>query len=135
MAILKTELGEVEVRIKRYPDDTYYDEYIKVESKEKSTDVRRERYIVAEPDTTFYIEVILKEGFKMSKYSSIEACVYVADTKEDISSITLLSRHVEESNRNAKMDHIQKMQYADVEIDGQKILGARFAFRKIEIGQ
>ncbi|THV51411.1 hypothetical protein BGAL_0112g00330 [Botrytis galanthina] len=135
MAILKTELGEVEVRIKRYSDDTYYDEYIKVESKEKSTDIKRERYIVAEPDTTFYIEVILKEGFKMSKYSSIDAHVYVADTEENISSITLLSRHVDGSKRKAKIDHIKKIQYADLEIDGQKILGARFAFKKIEIDE
>ncbi|KAF7935425.1 uncharacterized protein EAE97_008332 [Botrytis byssoidea] len=133
MAILKTELGEVEVRIKRYPDDTYYDEYIKVEGKEKSTDIERERYIVAEPDTTFYIEVTLKEGFKIGKYSSIGAFVHLPDRDDSISSIALLSRHVVESNRNVKIDHIQKMQYADVEIDGQKMLGARFAFRKIEI--
>ncbi|TGO09251.1 hypothetical protein BTUL_0174g00340 [Botrytis tulipae] len=135
MAILKTELGEVEVRIKRYPDDTYYDEYIKVEGKEKSTDIERERYIVAEPDTTFYIEVTLKEGFKIGKYSSIDARVCVADTNGSISSITLLSRHTEGSKRKAKTDHIQNMQYADVEIDGQKMLGARFAFKKIEIDE
>ncbi|KAF7889231.1 hypothetical protein EAF00_009531 [Botryotinia globosa] len=135
MAILKTELGEIEVRIKRYPEDTYHDEYIKVEGKEKSTDIDRERYIVAEPDTTFYIEVILEEGFKIGKYSSIDAFVHLPDRDKSISSIALLWRHVEESNRNAKIDHIQKMQYADVEIDGQKMLDARFAFKKIEIDE
>ncbi|TGO57022.1 hypothetical protein BOTNAR_0210g00100 [Botryotinia narcissicola] len=135
MAILKTELGEVEVRIKRYPDDTYHDEYIKVEGKEKITDIKRERYIAAEPDTTYYIEVTLKEGFKIGKYSSIEAHVCVADTNGTISSITLLSRHTEGLKRKAKTDHIQKMQYADVEIDGQKMLGARFVFKKIEIDE
>ncbi|KAF7886688.1 uncharacterized protein EAF02_003335 [Botrytis sinoallii] len=135
MAILKTKLGKVEVRIKRYPDDTYYDEYIKVEGKERSTDFSRERYIIAEPDITFYIEVILKEGFKMSKYSSIDARVYVADKDKFISSTTLLSSDIEGSKRKAKTDHIQKMQYVDVKIDGQKILGARFAFKKIEIDE
>ncbi|KAF7944478.1 hypothetical protein EAE96_010869 [Botrytis aclada] len=135
MAILNTSQGEVEVRIKRYPEDTYYDEHIKVEGKERKTDTERERYIIAEPGTTYYMEIILKKGFKIGKYSTIDARVYLPDREEHMSSIILLSKHFDGSKEKAETDLIRKMQYVDVEIDGQKMLGARFAFKKIEIDE
>ncbi|TGO40014.1 hypothetical protein BHYA_0044g00340 [Botrytis hyacinthi] len=132
MAILNTSQGEVEVRIKRYPDDTYYDEYIKVEGKEKSTDIKRERYIVAEPDTTYHIEVTLKAGFDFGDHDVIAAYLYFSDGNNLISSIGFWEHKY---TRKLKEDIVKNIQYDDVEVDGEKVFGARFSFRQIEIDE
>ncbi|KAF5871091.1 uncharacterized protein Bfra_007604 [Botrytis fragariae] len=132
MAILNTSQGEVEVRIKRYPDDTYYDEHIKVERKELASDVIRTRYIIAEPDTLYYIEVTLKPGFDTGGYDAIDAKLYFSDPGEQISSICFWQL---KGPRKLKESIVQKIQYADVEVDGEKVLGARFSFRSIEMDE
>ncbi|KAI9649998.1 hypothetical protein NHQ30_000011 [Ciborinia camelliae] len=124
MAILNTTQGQVEVRIKRYPDHTYYDEYIKVERKEEELDDTRERYIVAEAGTTYYIEVTLKEDFNFGEYNHIQAALFFPGRKKHISSINFLGLY-----------RVGKIEYADVDINGQKVHGARFAFRSLEMDE
>lgn len=131
MAILNTTQGEVEVRIKRYPDNTYYDEYIKVERKELASDTIRTRYIVAEPDTIYYIEVTLEAGFDFGEYELISANLYFSDQVNHISATYFQNP---EGPRKIRESMVQMIQYADVEVDGEKVHGARFAFRGIEIG-
>jgi hypothetical protein len=46
MAILKSGNDEYEVRIKRYPEKTYFDEYIKTVEREKKAATTCKRYIV-----------------------------------------------------------------------------------------
>ncbi|TEY54234.1 hypothetical protein BOTCAL_0240g00020 [Botryotinia calthae] len=132
MAILNTTQGEVEVRIKRYPDNTHYDEYIKVERKELASDTMRTRYIVAEPDTIYYIEVTLKAGFDFGGYEVIDAVLYFSEQEKQISAISFQNY---EGLKKIKENIVQKIQYANVEVDGEKVLGARFAFRGIEMDE
>ncbi|CCD56058.1 predicted protein [Botrytis cinerea T4] len=132
MAILNTTQGEVEVRIKRYPDNTYYDEYIKVERKELASDTMRTRYIVAEPDTIYYIEVTLEAGFDFGEYELISANLYFSDQVNHISATYFQNP---EGPRKIRESMVQMIQYADVEVDGEKVHGARFAFRGIEIDE
>ncbi|KAF7932187.1 hypothetical protein BELL_0358g00100 [Botrytis elliptica] len=132
MAILNTSQGEVEVRIKRYPDDTYYDEYIKVERKERGTDTKRERYIVAEPDTTYYIEVTLKAGFDFGDNDVMGANLHFSGRDKRISGISFWEHKY---TRKLKEDIVRNIQYAYEEVVGEKVLGARFFFRQIEIDE
>src|SRR5690349_18527263 len=127
MAILSTEQGDAEVRIKRHPDNTYYDEYIKVERKEGDSDENRKRYIVAEPGTKYYIEFKLKNGFDFSDYNLINVFLFFPGRDQAIS--TLFINAKPEDRPKLKTHLIRKIQYANVEVDGQKLLGARFAFR------
>ncbi|KAF7865785.1 hypothetical protein EAF04_005950 [Stromatinia cepivora] len=133
MLILNTKQDDVEVPIKRYPDDTYHDEYIKVEDKEDHSDKKRERYIVAEPGTTYYIEFGLKKGYDFGEYSLIKARLFFPGRDQAISRFKFGAKP--ENRPKLKTDLIEKIQYADVEVDGQKMLGARFAFRNIEIDE
>lgn len=130
MAILKTEQGDIEVRIKRHPDDTYYDEYIKVEDKDKDFDESCERYIIPEPGTTYSIETTLKNGFCFDKYGGIGAQLSFLGGK-------IVSRNCFWNtfrNSKIKTDISKTIQCVNVEVDGEKMIGARFALRALEVG-
>ncbi|QSZ37810.1 hypothetical protein DSL72_008910 [Monilinia vaccinii-corymbosi] len=132
MAILKTRQGEVEVRIRRHPDNTYYDEYIKVQRKEIDSDDSRERYIISEPGTTYYVEVTLKEDFNFDEYDVVQANLYFRGLEESVSMTSFGKSSI---SATVRKDRSQSIQYADVEVDGQKMLGARFAFKNIEVDE
>lgn len=133
MAIINTEHGEIEVRIKRYPDDTYYEEYIKVEGKERHNDERRERYIIPEPGTTYYIEATLKKNFDFGGTDrGVEVALFFPGNEGVVSFKDFYpSRNEQKLNKDLtfKLDQVNSY-----DIDW-KVHGTRFCFRKVEIGQ
>jgi hypothetical protein len=60
MAILKSGNDEYEVRIKRYLEKTYFDEYIKTGEREKKAATTCKRYIVGGDGVRYTTEVTLK---------------------------------------------------------------------------
>lgn len=80
MAILKQGDNQVEVRIKNTSNNTYYDEYVQTDRREENGSRQCQRYIVGEPDTTFAIEVTLKEGYDVGDCKKIRAYLYSFNT-------------------------------------------------------
>ncbi|KAG4436987.1 hypothetical protein IFR05_007525 [Cadophora sp. M221] len=72
MAILTEAGNEYEVNVVRRPQNTKFEEYVKVGERESTSDRSRERYIVGEPGQTYAIEVAIKKGFSWGKYDQLE---------------------------------------------------------------
>jgi hypothetical protein len=77
MAILKSGNDEYEVRIKRYPEKTYFDEYVKTGHREKSSATSCDRYIIGEDGVRYTIEVTLKKGFDFEDFKIVRAKLYI----------------------------------------------------------
>ena len=78
MAILKgSGNDEYEVRIKRYPEKTYFDEYIKTGDREKPGAASCDRYMVGEDGARYTIEVTLKKGFRFGEFDLVQAQLLV----------------------------------------------------------
>ena len=82
MAILKCGNDEYEVRIKRYPEKTYFDEYVKTGDREKSSATSCDRYIVGEDGVRYTIEVTLKKGFTFGEFEVFGPNSTFRDTKD-----------------------------------------------------
>jgi hypothetical protein len=74
MAILTPEGNgnEYEVRIMRYPENTYFDEYVDPPTREKDEIASCKRHIIVEANTTYKIEVKLKKGFLFGIYTKFQ---------------------------------------------------------------
>ncbi|TGO39993.1 hypothetical protein BHYA_0044g00350 [Botrytis hyacinthi] len=125
MAIMSGIEGEVEVRVKKHPGK-YYAEYAKLEPNEGSPNPYDERYIMAEPKATYYVEVTLKEGFVFGKYDLIQAkmcmgvwtarkflmlnlrCLSMESTKQKQKKILSRPFDQEQSNETGAVDTLPK---------------------------
>jgi hypothetical protein len=134
MAILSHDGNEVEVNIKRHPQQTYFDEYVKVGDREKRGAESCERYIVPEPGTMYTIEVTLKRGFRFGSCQCVEVSLWLPGQDRETS--YTIFRPPPDSSEHAEEDMTRTIEYADfLEIDGRPMKGARLAFRDISIGQ
>jgi hypothetical protein len=135
MAILfDVEANEYEVRIKRYPEGTYFEEHVKTERRERDWDQDRERYIIGESGAKFTIEVTLRKGFYFVEYDVVQAQLFLPGRDDSVTRIHINKPSDLDGKRRTTSDIIDQLQYADVEIGGKKVLGARFAFRDLVIG-
>ncbi|KAH7377948.1 hypothetical protein BKA64DRAFT_750362 [Cadophora sp. MPI-SDFR-AT-0126] len=129
MAILKDGDDTYEVRIKRYPDGTYFDEHIKVEEREKPGAEECTRYIVGEAGMRYTIEVTLRKGFDFGKDDRVQAQLFFPGIK---SSICYLDVFKPLGLAGLTTEDITKrLEFADVTIGGRKMLGTRLAFRSL----
>jgi hypothetical protein len=74
--VLNREPIEYEIRIKRYPEGTYFEEHVKTEVIDWYGDNERERYIIGESGTKFTVEVTLKKGFYFGDCDVRLSCFY-----------------------------------------------------------
>ncbi len=58
------------------PENTYFDEYVKVDGREKHYGIERKRYIKAEEGALFSIEVTLKPGFDFGNFDRVQAQLF-----------------------------------------------------------
>jgi hypothetical protein len=74
MVILSNGGNEIEVRIIKYPLDEgdYFEEYVKLGERDTATALQT-RYITAEDDLPYAIEIVLKEGFVFGDYTKVRA--------------------------------------------------------------
>lgn len=134
MAILSKEINQVEVRIKRYPEGTYFDEYIKVGDREKRDATTCERYIIPEPGVTYTIEVTLKKGYQFGKCNDVTASLRLSGSPTVIA-CGYIGAPQDESEYLEK-DLVKDVEFTDIiQVGGRKISGARLAFRQISVGE
>ncbi|KAI9649997.1 hypothetical protein NHQ30_000010 [Ciborinia camelliae] len=126
MAIITGIDGQVEVRIKSYLGQGY-GEYIKLEPKEKSTDLERERYIVIEPHTAYYAQVKLKEGFDFGEFQLLQVSVFLNDEMVAYRTVT-----PPENGSKIKKTIKEKIEVAEFAVGGQKV-GSELVFKRINI--
>tara|TARA_R110002033_G_scaffold68777_1_gene119972 strand:- start:49 stop:627 length:579 start_codon:yes stop_codon:yes gene_type:complete len=153
MAILTEHRDKYEVRIKRYPDGTYFDEYEATKPRGVNKDRivnRRNRYIVGEEGTTYTIEVTLHEGFDFGTYSDVHVQLFVPEADGCVCYMNIkkpnsqresspdLTSSEEDNSNNSKYiiakDIVEELQFADVKVDGRTILKSRFTFRGLATG-
>ncbi|PVH79765.1 hypothetical protein DL98DRAFT_655164 [Cadophora sp. DSE1049] len=129
MAILKDGNDTYEVRIKRYPDGTYFDEHIKVEEREKPDATISTRYIVGEAGMRYTIEFTLREGFDFGEYDRVQALLCFPGMKSHICHLDVFKpRDLADLTTE---DITKQLEYADVTIYGRKMLGTRLAYRSL----
>jgi len=134
MAILKDGTDEYEVRIKRYPDGTYFDEYVSTREREKSEVRNCDRFIIGEGDVTYTIDMTLKKGFNFVGYSHVRARLYIPGQEDSVSCIDL-PRPLKIKKKTTIADVSESMKYADVVVGDRKMLQTRFAFRSLVPGE
>jgi hypothetical protein len=132
MAILKGGNEEYEVRIKRYPEKTYFDEYIKTGEREKTAATKCKRYIVGEDGVKYTIEVTLKKGFMFGEFHSVQAKLKVPGKTDSVCHKNI--RRPADYKDGIKEKITTELEYADVTVRGLKLMGARFAFRSLALG-
>jgi hypothetical protein len=132
MAILKSGSDEYEVRIKRYPEKTYFDECVKTGDREEPSATSCDRYIVGEDGVRYTIEVTLKKGFSFGDYEVVRARLFIPGHEVSISENDV--HKPEDFENGIKSDMTTELQYADVTVEGSKVLGARFGFRNLLLG-
>jgi hypothetical protein len=127
--------NQYEVRIKRYPEGTYFEEHVKTKHREWDWDDDRERYIIGESGALFTIEVTLRKGFYFGKYDAVQALLFLPGRHDSVCHINMYKPSDLKRRQRTTSDIIDELRYADVEIDGLKVLGARFTFRDLVIGR
>jgi len=132
MAILEEGEDEYEVTIKRHPAGTYFEEHIKIGDREKLGCLTRDRYIVSEAGMAYTIEVRLKKGFNFGVFCMVRAKLFFPGQKENITVINL--RRPSSLEKVLNEDMVKNLEFADVELNGKKMLGTRFAFRSLIAG-
>ena len=135
MAILKDGTDEYEVCIKRHPQKITFEEYVKIGDRPKPDAKSCTRYIVGEEGVTYTVEVTLRKGFIFGDYTRVDAKLCLPGQKDPISSIYIHPPPDTGLHSPTTLDVSKTIEYADVELQGRKMLGTRFAFRSLVAGE
>jgi hypothetical protein len=129
------DLGSVEVRLKKYPleNDSYFEEYVKVGDRDGMTNSKY-RYVIAEAESEYCIEVAVKAGFKLDENTHVLVEVFHKDQRivleEFDGSSTLNRKHC----TKADMVYLVK-DTQTVASNGRVFQGARLTFENLSIGK
>jgi hypothetical protein len=130
MAILQQGKNQVEVRIKREPEGSYFDEFVKLNDREKP-DIRMcQHYIVGEPGVTYSIEVTLKAGYDFGNCKKVKVWLYTHGRKEIVAQGTF-RRNLAVVTEDVKI----LLSKTNLLLGGQKLRGASLAFKDLKIGK
>lgn len=133
MAILSLGLNKVEVCIRRHPQNTYFDEYVKVGDREKTDATSCSRYIIPEPGQMYTIEVTLKRGYNFGNAGSVRASLCLPGVAKPISALQI--RPPNDYENFIKEDLKVRLTYVKrVRGDGGSISGARLVWGEVSIG-
>lgn len=131
MAILKEHKDQYEVRVKKYSDNTYFDEHLRLDAREKPGATSCRRYIVPEKDENFVFEVTLHEGFDFEQYDQVRLELFLPGMKNPTSFIDI-SRP--EDSRILSTSVSRELKSADLTMGGLTRKGAKFAWKDLEKG-
>jgi hypothetical protein len=135
MAILTQDDNKVEVKIKRFPQGTDFNEYVKIGDREKRGATSCERYIIPEPGTKYAIEITLKKGYLFGPdCNCVKATLYLPGVPQRIDYKRFHLFHLGQDP--LAEDVTRRLEFAEkLEVGGVKLSGARLAFREILIGK
>jgi len=131
MAILSEDSNEYEVKIKRIPQNAYFEEHVKVGDPEAPGALKSKRYIVAEPGQRYGVEVTLKKGFEFGEYKQAEIRVLFSEMN-----VTFAAKVLSKTEIQGKLnegDFSTTLAYINVSNQGD-LIGAPFTFQKLGIG-
>jgi hypothetical protein len=132
MAILSEGDDQYEVRIKRYPDKTYFDEHIKVGDREKPNAQSCERYIVGEEKITYTIELILHKGFNFGKYEFVRMQLWFHGQKQEVGYADACKPYGQPSIITEDVN--ASLEFATVQMNGLMMKDTRFVFHGLHSG-
>jgi len=129
MAILTQGKNQVEVRIKREPEGTYFDEFVKVG--DAAPNIRTcEHYIVGEPGVTCSIEITLKAGYDFGECENVKVWLFTHGRQEVVAQGSL-SKTTAIKTKDLKL----LLSKTNLLIGGQRLKGASLAFKELKIGE
>lgn len=131
MVVLSEDGNEYEVRVRRAPQGTYFDERIKFGDPWETKDLTADRYIVAEPGQEYAVEVIVKKGMKWGPYKQISATMFFVNGEEAVAGYFLDRKDEEETTTE---DHILTFACVNYAPLGTNLIGAPFTFQNLAIG-
>jgi len=133
MAILSLGPNTVKVCIRRHPQNTYFNEYVKIGDQEKTDATSCNRYIIPEPGQMYTIEVTLKRGYNFGNAGSVSASLCLPGVAKPISALQI--RPPNDYKNFIKEDLKVHLTYIKrVRVDGRSISGARLVFGEVSIG-
>ncbi|KAH8750395.1 hypothetical protein BGZ57DRAFT_959212 [Hyaloscypha finlandica] len=134
MAILSLGPNTVKVCIRRHPQNTYFNEYVKIGDQEKTDATSCNRYIIPEPGQMYTIEVTLKRGYNFGNAGSVSASLCLPGVAKPISALQI--RPPNDYKNFIKEDLKVHLTYIKrVRVDGRSISGARLVFGEVSIDE
>lgn len=123
--------NKYEIRIKRHPENTYFDEYSEVRNREKLGARACTRFMVGEANTTYKIELKLHRGFEFGSYDCVQLRLLLPGPgPPKVMAKSTIHKPADCENGTGK-DLITVMEYAKFKVAGQKVMKARFALRDL----
>ena len=133
MAILTDGDDKYEVKIKKFPENTYFDEHVKAGEREKPDARSCDRYIVVEDEVKYTIELTLHKGFNFGKYEIVDLKLWYPGEVEHVASISLQKPHGATSVITEDMKATLK--FAVIQKNGYMMKESRFIFRSVHLGK
>lgn len=136
MAILTQAENQIEVKIIRRPDNTYFDEHVDTEEPDIPDATGYVRYLVGEPGQNFGIEVKLKKGYNFGRAVGVEASFALWSEESTPVSEAFIPRPVDyEGAIKEDITVILETSNATVGISGKNIIsGGRFVMNDLKKG-
>ena len=133
MAILKCGGNTYEVRIKRYPQGTYFDEYVTTESRIPAEVKTAERRIIGEADQMYTVELTIHEGFHFGVYDRVNFAIWLPGQSQEIAQLCV--RKPDDYKGHLKQAITTELQSAKESAVGAEMSGKRFVFRSLIVGK
>jgi hypothetical protein len=135
MAILSKEMNQVEICIRRYPEKTYFDEYVKVGDREKKNATSCERYIIPEPGKIYEIKVTLRKGYQFGNCNSVMILLLLPGFEEPVSIRSIHRPRECEQGEVLKEDKTVHLSYTHkLPVNGILLTGSRLCFQGLTLG-
>jgi hypothetical protein len=132
MAIFSEDGNQYEVRIKRIPQNTYFEEHVQVGDREKPGAIECDRYIVGELGQKYAVEITIKDSFRWGDYDRVAMSLNLPGDLESIAwNCVMYSERkqlgIGEVDVNIDLDCVNH-EYR------REFHGAPFSFRNLAIG-
>lgn len=135
MAIPSKETNQVEVRIKRYPQSTYFDKNVKAGDDEKRDASSCERYIAPEAGQMYTVETTLKKGYQFGNCKIVQAALYLPGFGAPVSMHNFHKPKDVLADGYLQDDLVAVMEYTgSSKPEGRPLSGSRFVFHQLAIG-
>lgn len=132
MAILRKDEGYgsdcLEVRIKKLPDQTYFEEF--EGSPEKPEAQRSDRYIPVESGAKWNVEFILRKRFQFGAYHCVHARLRVPGMDGNLATVNV--DKPEKYRKELKEDLIREINHFNAIKGGKTMLGVELMFRDVK---
>ncbi|KAE8450143.1 hypothetical protein EG329_006924 [Mollisiaceae sp. DMI_Dod_QoI] len=130
MAVLTDKGNNYHVRVQRVPQGTYFKEYVKIGDPEGPNDKERDRYIVAEREQKYRIEVNLGKGFRWGEYNEVHCHLKFAG-------YVVASKALFRDKQGQELKEKEVTMYLECVMTGsnENIIGAPFTFRGLGVDE